>query len=127
MASLSSKTALVTGASRGIGRATAQTLASAGAHVIIHYGRGATEADVLSAEIRAAGGHADTAKADLSMPEGASTLANQVRAIAGEHLDIFVSNAGISKAGAIEDHSVEDFDRRASLRCLAKLSNLRVS
>jgi hypothetical protein len=50
-----------------------------------------------------------------------------VRAIAGEHLDIFVSNAGISKAGAIEDHSVEDFDRRASLRCLAKLSDLRVS
>jgi 3-oxoacyl-[acyl-carrier protein] reductase len=110
MASLSSKTALVTGASRGIGRATAQTLASAGAHVIIHYGRGATEADVLSAEIRAAGGHADTAKADLSMPEGASTLANQVRAIAGEHLDIFVSNAGISKAGPMEDHTVEEFD-----------------
>jgi NAD(P)-dependent dehydrogenase (short-subunit alcohol dehydrogenase family) len=127
MGSLSNKTALVTGASRGIGRATAQTLAGAGAHVIIHYGRGTTEADALAAEIRAAGGRADTAKADLSIPEGAATLANQVRAIAGEHLDIFVSNAGISKAGAIEDHSVEDFDRRASLRCLAKLSNLRVS
>ena len=58
MGSLSNKTALVTGASRGIGRATAQTLAGAGAHVIIHYGRGATEADALAADIRAAGGRA---------------------------------------------------------------------
>jgi 3-oxoacyl-[acyl-carrier protein] reductase len=110
MGSLSNKTALVTGASRGIGRATAQTLANAGAHVIIHYGRGAAEADALAAEIRAAGGRADTAKADLSIPEGAPTLANHVRAIAGAHLDVFVSNAGISKAGAIEDHTVENFD-----------------
>src|SRR5580658_8165413 len=110
MASLSNKTALVTGASRGIGRATAQTLASAGAHVIIHYGRAAAEADALAADIRAAGGCADTARADLSIPEGAPKLAKQVRAIAGERLDVFVSNAGISKAGTIEDHTVEDFD-----------------
>jgi hypothetical protein len=50
-----------------------------------------------------------------------------VRATAGEHLDIFVSDAGISKAGAIEDHTVEDCKTKASLRCLAKLSDLRVS
>jgi 3-oxoacyl-[acyl-carrier protein] reductase len=56
MGSLGSKTALVTGASRAMGCTTAQTLASAGAHVIIHYGRGATEADALAADIRAAGG-----------------------------------------------------------------------
>jgi NAD(P)-dependent dehydrogenase (short-subunit alcohol dehydrogenase family) len=110
MGSLSNKTALVTGASRGIGRATARVLATAGAHVIIHYGRGAAEADALVTDIRAAGGRADTAEADLSIPEGAPALAKQVRAIAGEHLDVFVSNAGISKAGAIEDHTVEDFD-----------------
>jgi 3-oxoacyl-[acyl-carrier protein] reductase len=110
MGSLSNKTALVTGASRGIGRATAQTLAGAGAHVIVHYSRGAAEADAVVSEIRAAGGRADTAKADLSTPEGVPALANQVRAIAGEHLDIFVSNAAISKAGPIDDHTVEDFD-----------------
>ena len=46
MASLTDKTALVTGASRGIGRATAQALANAGAHVIVHYGRSAAEAGV---------------------------------------------------------------------------------
>jgi len=110
MASLTNKTALVTGASRGIGRATARALANAGAHLIIHYGRAAAEADALVAEIRAAGGRADATKADLSIPEGAATLAKQVRAIVGEHLDIFVSNAGIAKAAAIEDHTIEDFD-----------------
>ncbi|MBB6145767.1 NAD(P)-dependent dehydrogenase (short-subunit alcohol dehydrogenase family) [Silvibacterium bohemicum] len=110
MFSLSNKTALVTGASRGIGRATARTLANAGAQVIVHYGRAAAEADALVAEIRAAGGRADAVKADLSLPEGAATLAEQVRAIAGSHLDIFVSNAGISKAAALEDHTIADFD-----------------
>jgi NAD(P)-dependent dehydrogenase (short-subunit alcohol dehydrogenase family) len=110
MASLTNKTALVTGASRGIGRATARALANAGAQLIIHYGRAAAEADALVAEIRAAGGRADATKADLSIPEGAATLAKQVRAIVGERLDIFVSNAGIAKAAAIEDHTIEDFD-----------------
>ena len=44
------------------------------------------------------------------MPDGAAVLAKQVRAIAGQRLDIFVSNAGISKAAAIEEHTIEDFD-----------------
>jgi NAD(P)-dependent dehydrogenase (short-subunit alcohol dehydrogenase family) len=110
MTNLTNKTALVTGASRGIGRATAQALADAGARVIVHYGRAAADADALVAEIRANGGHADAAQADLSIPEGAATLAMQVRAIVGKHLDIFISNAGISKAAAIEDHTIEEFD-----------------
>ena len=110
MASLANKTALVTGASRGIGRATAEALAKLGAHVVVHYGRAAAEADALVAGIRASGGSADTAQADLSMPEGAAALATQVRAIFGERLDIFVSNAGVSKAAAIEEHTIEDFD-----------------
>jgi NAD(P)-dependent dehydrogenase (short-subunit alcohol dehydrogenase family) len=110
MADLTNKVALVTGASRGIGRATAQALANAGARVIIHYGRAAAEADALAASIRAAGGRADTATADLATPGGAALLATQVRALAGESLDIFISNAGISKAAAIQDHTIEDFD-----------------
>src|SRR5271163_2578173 len=110
MASLANKTALVTGASRGIGRATAEALAKMGANLIVHYGRSATEADALVAGIRAAGGRADATQADLSMPEGAAALAKQVRAIVGRRLDIFVANAGISKAAAIEDHTIEDFD-----------------
>lgn len=110
MAILTNKTALITGASRGIGRATAKALADAGARVIVHYGRAASEAEALVTEIRNAGGYADAIRADLSAPEAAASLAAQVRAIAGERLDIFVSNAGISKAATIEDHSVEDFD-----------------
>lgn len=110
MASLTNKTALITGASRGIGRATAQTLAHAGARVIIHYGRATAEAEALVSEIRTAGGRADAVQADLSTPEGAADLARQVRALVGEHLDILVSNAGISKAARIEDHTIEDFD-----------------
>jgi 3-oxoacyl-[acyl-carrier protein] reductase len=110
MASLANKTAFVTGASRGIGRATAEALARAGAHVIVHYGRAAAEADALVAGIRAAGGSADASQADLSMPEGAAALAKQVRAIVSQRLDIFVSNAGVSKVAAIEEHTIEDFD-----------------
>ena len=62
------------------------------------------------AEFRAAGGSADAAQADLSMPEGAATLAKQVRAIVDERLDIFVSNAGVSKAATMKEHTIEDFD-----------------
>jgi 3-oxoacyl-[acyl-carrier protein] reductase len=49
-------------------------------------------------------------RADLSISEGAATLANQVRSIVGERLDVLVSNAGISKAATIENHTVKDFD-----------------
>jgi NAD(P)-dependent dehydrogenase (short-subunit alcohol dehydrogenase family) len=62
------------------------------------------------AGIRAAGGSADAAQADLAMPEGAAALMTQVRAIVGQRLDIFVANAGVSKAAAIEEHTLEDFD-----------------
>jgi 3-oxoacyl-[acyl-carrier protein] reductase len=104
------KIALVTGASRGIGRATALALANAGVRVIIHYGRSASEAESLRNQIRGAGGNADTISADLAAPDGAAKLAEQVRDILGEKLDILVANAGVSKAAPIEDHTVEDFD-----------------
>ena len=81
MTTLQNKTALVTGASRGIGRATAAALAGAGAHVLVHYGRSAQEAESLVAEIQTKGGQADAISADLGSPDGASLLAKQVRAI----------------------------------------------
>src|SRR3984893_11428527 len=111
MPELENKTALVTGASRGIGHATAAALAKAGAHVLVHYGRSAQEAESLVAEIKAKGGHADAFSADLGTPEGASLLAKQVRSIVGDRVDVLVLNAGISKAARIADYTVEDFDR----------------
>jgi 3-oxoacyl-[acyl-carrier protein] reductase len=110
MPDLENKTALVTGASRGIGRATALALARAGANVVVHYGRSAREAESLVAAIRAEGGRANAVAADLGAPDGASLLAQQVRSIVGDRLDVLVLNAGISKSARIADYTVEDFD-----------------
>lgn len=110
MNKLSGKTALVTGASRGIGRASALALAQAGAQVLVHYSSSEKEADAVVAEIRNTGGKADKVDADLRKPDGPHVLAKRVRAIVGDRLDILVANAGISKAATIEDSTVEDFD-----------------
>src|SRR6202021_1615381 len=92
---LANKTPLVTGASRGMGRAPALALAAAGARVVVHYGRNADEAKSVVEQIRAAGGRADALTADLAAPDGAHALASQVRNLVGDRLDIIVSNAGI--------------------------------
>ena len=110
MTLLQNKTALVTGASRGIGRAAAAALAEAGAHVLVHYGRSTQEAKSLVAEIQSKGGLADAISADLGTPDGAWLLAKQVGSIIGDRLDVLVLNAGISKAARIADYNVEDFD-----------------
>ena len=64
------KTALVTGASRGIGRAIASALANTGAHVLVHYGRSAQDAESLVAAIRSKGGRAEAISADLAHGRG---------------------------------------------------------
>jgi 3-oxoacyl-[acyl-carrier protein] reductase len=110
MSNLNGKTALVTGASRGIGRSTALTLAKAGARVLVHYSSGETAADAVVAEIRTAGGEAMKVAADLSAKDGAHQLAQRVRT-AAERLDILVANAGVAKAATFEETTVEDFDR----------------
>jgi NAD(P)-dependent dehydrogenase (short-subunit alcohol dehydrogenase family) len=74
MPNLSGKTALVTGASRGIGRASALALAAAGAQVLVHYGRGANEADAVVGEIHKAGGRGDAVAAVLEKADGPHKL-----------------------------------------------------
>jgi len=104
------KTELVTGASRGIGRASASALAAMGAQVLVHYGRSAQEAHSLVSEIQAKGGSANAISADLGTRDGAALLAEQVRSIVGDRLDVLVLNAGISKAARIADYTIEEFN-----------------
>jgi NAD(P)-dependent dehydrogenase (short-subunit alcohol dehydrogenase family) len=119
MSPCNGKTALVTGASRGIGRAAALALAKSGAQVLVHYGRGAKEANAVVEEIRAAGGKAEAVGADLSAPNGPHDLAKKVRAIVGDRLDILVANAGISTSATIEETTVADFDAQFAVNVRA--------
>ena len=98
-ASLERKTALVTGASRGIGRAIALELARAGAAVVVGYRSGRDEGEALAAEI---GGRA--VHADVSQPEDAARLVQE----AGD-LDILVNNAGLTRDGVLARMSDDDW------------------
>jgi 3-oxoacyl-[acyl-carrier protein] reductase len=98
-ASLEGKTALVTGASRGIGRAIATELARGGAAVLVGYRSGADEAEALAQEL---GGRA--VQADVSSPQEAKRLVEE----AGD-LDILVNNAGLTRDGVLARMSDEDW------------------
>ncbi|CAD6563172.1 SDR family NAD(P)-dependent oxidoreductase [Paraburkholderia sabiae] len=110
MNDLTGKTALVTGASRGIGRAIALALGRAGAQVLVHYSSNEAAADSVVAEIMASGGHAQKIAANLRIADGPHTLARHVRAIVGGRLDVLVANAGIATAASIEETTVDQFD-----------------
>ncbi len=97
--SLEGKLALVTGASRGIGRAVAVELARAGASVVVSYRTGVDEAEALASEI---GGRA--VQSDVSDPDSARALVEE----AGD-LDILVNNAGVTKDGLLVRMSDEDW------------------
>jgi len=98
--SLEGKNALVTGASRGIGRAIAVDLAAAGASVAFSYRTGVDEAEALAAEIGAR-----AVQADVSDPDSARALVEE----AGD-LDILVNNAGVTRDGLLVRMSDEDWD-----------------
>jgi NAD(P)-dependent dehydrogenase (short-subunit alcohol dehydrogenase family) len=110
MTDLSGKTALVTGASRGIGRASALALADAGARVLVHYGSAESDAAAVVERIRSAGGKAEALTADLRASDGPHILAQRVRSIVDGRVDILVANAGISKSSTLEETTVQDFD-----------------
>ena len=109
MTGLDGKAALVTGGSRGIGRAIAERLAGDGAQVVLSYAANKDAAAEVVAVITAAGGKAHAVAADLTEPGAARRLFEQAEAIAGP-LDILVNNAAIGITGTIAQTSDEDFD-----------------
>jgi NAD(P)-dependent dehydrogenase (short-subunit alcohol dehydrogenase family) len=124
MGVLTGKTALVTGASRGIGRAIAERLASRGALVAVHYGRNEAAAQEVVAGIREAGGQAFAVGAELGVPGDIDALWASFDAQLGSHtdragLDILVNNAGITLRGHIEETTEEVLDQQLAVNVRA--------
>jgi 3-oxoacyl-[acyl-carrier protein] reductase len=107
---LNPRVALVTGASRGIGRAIALALAAAGAAVAVNFRERADEAAAVLDTIRAAGGRAIAVAADVSLRTPVTDMIGRIERELGP-VDVLVNNAGIAIPGAPGDLSEDDFDR----------------
>ena len=120
MKNLTDKTALVTGASKGIGASIAKDLAAAGATVIVNYATSKAGADKTVAEIVAAGGKAAAIQGDVSKPEEITRMFGAIEKQYGR-LDILVNNAGVYKFGPLEEVTPEEFHREFNLNVLGLL------
>jgi 3-oxoacyl-[acyl-carrier protein] reductase len=107
---LNGHTALVTGASRGIGAAIAMTLAEAGAAVAVNYRERADEADAVVAKIREFGGRATGIAADVSQAAAVAKMVDLASSALGA-IDILVNNAGLAIVRNIDDLTESDFDQ----------------
>jgi 3-oxoacyl-[acyl-carrier protein] reductase len=116
--SLSGKSALVTGGSRGIGAATVRRLATDGAAVAFTYAASDEKAAALVAEIEAGGGEALAIKADSADPKALQRAVTETVNRFG-HLDILVNNAGILLRGPIDAFSLDEFDRMLAVNVRA--------
>lgn len=106
---LSNKTAFITGASRGLGRAAALRLARAGARIIAHYGSNEDAANGLAAEIRASGGDVELIRGDLASAHSVNDAVDALGGRAAE-IDIVVASAGVGRLKPLGELTLEDFD-----------------
>ncbi|NJK59915.1 MAG: SDR family NAD(P)-dependent oxidoreductase, partial [Oscillatoriales cyanobacterium SM2_1_8] len=100
--------AVVTGGSRGIGRAIAEALGAAGARVVVNYARSPEAATAVVESLRAAGAEALAVGADMAQEVGAAALAEQTMAAWGQ-IDIWVNNAGITRDTLLLRMKLEDW------------------
>jgi NAD(P)-dependent dehydrogenase (short-subunit alcohol dehydrogenase family) len=114
----SSSTALITGGTSGIGRATADKLARLGIHVVV-VGRNAERGKKTVDEIRVAGGEADFIASDLRDAASAREVAKRAIQLGNGHVDILINNAGIYPFGPTHEMTEEQFDRVFSLNVKA--------
>ncbi|MGN1205409.1 MAG: elongation factor P 5-aminopentanone reductase [Eubacterium sp.] len=105
-----SKTAIITGASRGIGAATALSLAKDGYNLFLCGNRSATKLHTLSSQCRSAGVQCVTYAGDLSNPEEARQIIKQALSVY-DHIDVLINNAGISYVGLMQSLPSEDWNR----------------
>jgi len=110
MGGLAGRTALVTGAGRGIGRATAIRLASDGANIAINFKGNATAADETKRAVEAAGARAALVQGDVSVDAEAERVVKDALAFGGGALDILVNNAGITRDNLLLRMSAEEWD-----------------
>ncbi len=110
MASLKGKVAVVTGASRGIGRGIAERLAKDGATIVVNYTKSAGEAEKVVAGIHSRGGIAMAVQADVSKVDDIRRLFQETHKAFGR-LDILINNAGIFWAKPIVETTEEEYDR----------------
>jgi 3-oxoacyl-[acyl-carrier protein] reductase len=109
MASLKNRVALVTGGSRGIGRAVAISLADAGAAVAVNYRERAAQAQNVVEAIKGAGGRAMAVAADVSKAAEVAAMMSAVERELGP-VDVLINNAGIGLVRSVDDLTEQDFD-----------------
>lgn len=117
---LNGKIAVVTGASRGIGKAIATRLTGEGATAAINYREDGKPAEALVSELNSRGFKAQAFRADVSKPTECHTLLNDVVKAFGR-VDILVSNAGIEHFGKLEEITAPDFERVFSVNVTGQL------
>ncbi len=108
MPRLDEQVAIVTGASRGIGRAVAKELADHGAAVVVNYFQSQEPADALAAEITSNGGRAIVVRADVGQPDDVQAMVERTLKEYGQ-IDILVHNAGVNRDRTVRRMSVEEW------------------